>query len=190
MLQIRRMQEVDLEQVQAIDRLSFSLPWPANAYRYELKENPNSMQWVAVVASDFSSGNGYSRRDGLLVGIIVVWLILDEAHIATLAVHPDYRGQGIARELLAEALIGAIQRGAQQATLEVRSGNVAAQRLYYSFNFTVVGNRPRYYKDNFEDALIMTASNLDADYLDWLKTGVLIHEKGWNLETPQQGGGL
>lgn len=179
MLQIRRMEERDLEQVQAIDRLSFSLPWPASAYRYELKENPGSMQWVSV-HQEGQFAPGFST----VVGVIVVWMILDEAHIATLAVHPDYRGQGIARELLAEALIATIQRGASQATLEVRAGNVTAQRLYDSFNFAVVGTRPRYYKDNYEDALLMTTSNLNADYLGWLK------EKSWRLPTPLPGGKL
>lgn len=180
MLQIRRMEEHDLEQVQVIDRLSFSLPWPASAYRYELKENPNSIQWVAVTPEIVDPGNSQGR----VVGVIVVWLILDEAHIATLAVHPDYRGRGIARDLLAEALIGAIQRGARQATLEVRAGNTAAQHLYDSFRFAVVGRRPHYYKDNHEDALIMTAGSLNTDYLEWLK------EKGWQQSIPQPGGKL
>jgi ribosomal-protein-alanine N-acetyltransferase len=180
MLQIRRMEERDLEQAQAIDRLSFSLPWPASAYRYELKENPHSMQWVAVAPEIVDPGNSQGR----VVGVIVVWLILDEAHIAPLAVHPDYRGRGISRDLLAEALIGAIQRGARQATLEVRAGNIAAQRLYDSFHFAVVGRRPRYYKDNHEDALIMTAGSLDTGYLEWLK------EKDWQQSNPQPGGKL
>jgi len=158
-LRIRRMQEKDLEQVQAIDRLSFSLPWPAKAYRYELTENPNSLQWVAEVTDPFP----------YVVGVIVVWLILDEAHIATIAVHPDYRGQGIAQEILAAALIDVIQSGANQATLEVRAGNHIAQKLYFRFGFEIAGSRPHYYKDNHEDALIMTAKHLDLEYLERLK---------------------
>ncbi|MBP1693125.1 MAG: putative acetyltransferase [Chloroflexi bacterium] len=160
---IRRMQEKDLQQVQAIDRLSFSLPWPVKAYRYELIENPNSIQWVAE----------YRQPVNLVVGVIVVWLILDEAHIATIAVHPDYRGQGIAHKILAAALIDSIKRGASQATLEVRAGNQIAQKLYFRFGFEIAGSRPRYYQDNHEDALIMTAKNLDAAYLEWLKGGGL-----------------
>jgi [ribosomal protein S18]-alanine N-acetyltransferase len=183
MVQIRRMQEYDLEQVQAIDRLSFSLPWPANAYRYELKENPSSLQWVASTPVDSLEGQA-GEAPMRVVGVIVVWLILDEAHIATLAVHPDSRGRGIARALLAKALIDAIRRGARQATLEVRSGNEAAQRLYHDFHFDVVGRRPHYYKDNLEDALIMTASNLDVAYLDWLRTKARICVKPGELEIP------
>jgi ribosomal-protein-alanine N-acetyltransferase len=177
---IRRMEERDLEQVQMIDRLSFSMPWPLKAYRYELKENPNSLQWVAEVAS-IEPAAQESPLTGV-VGLIVVWMILDEAHIATIAVHPDYRRRSIAQQLLAVALVEAIQRGASQATLEVRSGNVAAQKLYHRFNFEIVGLRPRYYQDNQEDALIMTNSHLGVKYLNWL------NREGWKeIERPAGG---
>lgn len=157
------MQASDLEQVRSIDRLSFSLPWPASAYEYELFENPASLIWVAEITPP-----GEPSR---VIGVIVVWLILDEVHIATLAVHPDRRGQGVAQELLVVALIGSIQKGMLQATLEVRASNFIAQRLYRRFGFDIVGRRIRYYQDNNEDALIMTANRLDAQYLRWLQTG-------------------
>lgn len=159
-LVVRRMELADLDQVQAIDRISFSLPWPASAYRYELKENPLSLLWVA----ELRQGDGQRR----IAGVVVVWLILDEAHIATIAVHPEYRGQGIGRRLLASAVRDAIYRGAGLATLEVRASNLAAQNLYRRFRFEVVGSRPHYYKDNHEDALIMTVSGLGEADFEWL----------------------
>jgi [ribosomal protein S18]-alanine N-acetyltransferase len=177
--QIRRMEERDLKRVQLIDRLSFSLPWPMKAYQYELKENPNSLQWVAE-----STSAGRLAEEAPLtgvVGMIVVWMILDEAHIATIAVHPDFRGHGIAQQLLATALMESIRRGASQATLEVRSGNENAQKLYHRFFFEPVGRRPRYYQDNQEDALIMTNRNLGVKYLDWL------NREGWKHGNPQPG---
>jgi ribosomal-protein-alanine N-acetyltransferase len=160
---VRPMREQDLQQVQAIDRLSFSMPWPESAYRFELRENPLSLLWVAEAA----------LKSGLeqVVGVIVVWLVVDEVHIATLAVHPDFRGRGIAKLLLVAALKAAIQRGLQSATLEVRANNEVAQRLYQQFGFQIVGRRPRYYRDNNEDALIMTASRLGIEYLGWLESG-------------------
>lgn len=160
---IRPMQAEDLDQVQMIDKISFSMPWPESAYRYELFDNPASLLWVA----ESQDAAGVLR----VVGVVVVWLVLDEAHIATIAVHPDYRGRGIAQALLCTALIGAIERGMTSATLEVRAHNLAAQRLYRRFRFEQTGLRPRYYRDNFEDALIMTANKLDQDYLRWLKDG-------------------
>lgn len=160
-MRIRPMRLEDLEQVHAIDRMSFSIPWPENSYRYELLDNPRSMQ--LVMETDAPGG---PRQ---VVAVIVVWLIEDEAHIATLSVHPDYRGQGISRELLAATLIEAIHLGMRTATLEVRANNLVAQALYSRFRFTVYGRRPRYYRDNDEDALIMTVEGLDGDYLKWLE---------------------
>lgn len=161
--QIRPMREEDLEQVQAIDQISFSVPWPANAYRFELRENDSSRLWVAEEI--------FPGQSAKILGVIVMWMILDEAHIATLSVLPEYRGQGIGAALLAEALKEGIRLGADSATLEVRAGNLAAQNLYRRFRFDIVGRRQRYYRDNHEDALIMTAENLDARYLHWLESG-------------------
>ncbi len=146
---IRHMRSDDLEQVHALDKMSFSMPWPESSYRYELFENPGSLLWVAEVQE---TGGALQ-----VVGMVVVWLVVDEAHIATIAVHPDYRGRGIAQELLCASLIESIERGMRSATLEVRAHNLAAQRLYRRFRFEEAGLRPRYYRDNFEDALIMTA---------------------------------
>lgn len=148
MVVIRPMQIKDIEAVQEIDRLSFSAPWPAGAFRFELLENEQSLVWVAE--------QGGKEADLQVVGSLVIWLILDEAHIATVAVHPDYRQGGIGKFLLARGLLEAMGRETDQATLEVRSSNLAAQALYRGFGFQVVGRRARYYRDNREDALIMT----------------------------------
>lgn len=141
---IRPMRVEDLATVYQIDCLSFSLPWPANAFRYELMENQNSRLWVAELTS--------ADEVGVVVGAIVVWLVVDEAHIATLAVHPDYRRRGIATQLLKTALQESARLGMRSATLEVRAGNLAAQALYQRFGFEVVGRRRAYYQDNHEDA--------------------------------------
>ena len=152
------MQASDLEQVRAIDQASFSMPWPASAYTYELNENPLSRLWVAEIQT--------SGAPEKIIGMIVTWLILDEVHIATIAVHPEHRGQGVAQQLLITALVDALHRGIRQATLEVRASNVIAQKLYRRFGFEIAGRRPRYYKDNNEDAIIMTGSKSN------LKSGV------------------
>lgn len=163
---IRPMDAKDLPEVQAIDQISFAMPWPVSAYRYELFENPGSLLWVAEEQRADGSGR--------VVGMVVVWLIIDEAHIATIAVHPYYRGRGIAAELMSTALAGAIGRGMLSATLEVRANNPPAHRLYDRFGFEEVGRRPRYYRDNLEDALILTIEKLDGEYREWLL------RRGWN----------
>lgn len=162
---IRPMVMDDLKQVSIIDRASFSLPWPASAFRYELLQNRSSLLYVAEVSLP---------EERLVIGSIVVWMILDEAHIATIAVEPEYRGRGISRELVARALMEAIQKGARLATLEVRAHNSIAQTLYQRFGFMVVGRRSQYYRDNNEDALIMTVSfqqrgDLGLSYRKWIE---------------------
>lgn len=177
-LVIRRMRAEDLNQAVLLDCMSFSLPWPPSAYLHELN-NTGGKVWVAeqmleapleyrspfpVPVADFVQPAGARA----VVGVIVVWLIVDEAHIATLAVHPELRRQGIARKLLCVALKEAAEDGMLSALLEVRAGNQAAQDLYRKFGFDVVGRRTRYYQDNFEDALLMTLANLSVSRLDEL----------------------
>ena len=142
---IRKMTLDDIEQVIAIDRVSFSLPWPERSFRFELTDNPASRCWVAEV-------------DGKIVGIIVVWLIVDEVHVATIATHPEFRRQGIAKNLLSYALQHMSMEGAQSSFLEVRASNLVAQDLYRKFGFEESGVRRRYYRDNDEDAILMTLS--------------------------------
>ncbi|HUV26971.1 MAG TPA: ribosomal protein S18-alanine N-acetyltransferase [Anaerolineales bacterium] len=155
----RPMRKDDLDSVMVIDRFSFSMPWPESAYRHDLIENPNALLRVAEVVSTISNAQ--------VVGMVDVWLILDEAHIATLAVHPDYRGQGIASRLIKLVLIEAHEKGASSAMLEVRASNHAAQSLYKNFGFKIVQRRPRYYYDNKEDAFLMNLDNL----ADWEVSG-------------------
>lgn len=149
----RPMKLEDLDQVVTIDQLSFSLPWPAHSFRYELVENDVSRQWVAEVQS---LGGMPAAGGAKVIAMIVVWQILDEAHIATLAVHPDYRGRGIGREILLTALRECAAQGAHSATLEVREHNAVAIAMYQKLGFTVVGRRPRYYQDTNEAAILMT----------------------------------
>ncbi len=144
---IRRMTLEDVPTVHAIDTLSFSLPWPERSFRFELTENPVSRNWVA-------------ESGGRIAAMLVLWLIVDEAHIATLATAPDFRRQGISERLMIAALVSARDEGATRAFLEVRAGNAAALALYKKYGFVVDGIRPKYYKDNQEDAILMSLSSL------------------------------
>ena len=155
---------LDIPQVHAVDRQSFNLPWPEKSYQYELTQNPNSILWVAEALPDQP---GLTPR---IVGMIVVWFIVDEAHIAALEVHPEFRRRGLSKKLLALGLKVAIQLGAIESTLEVRESNLAAQKLYEKFGFREVGRRLHYYRDNNEDAVLMTVKDLGTAYLSWLET--------------------
>jgi [ribosomal protein S18]-alanine N-acetyltransferase len=145
---IRRMTLDDVPAVHEIDELSFSLPWPERSFRFELSANPVSRSWVAEV-------------DGKIAAMLVLWFIIDEAHIATIAVHPDFRRHGIGEQILIHALRAVQGEGAKRAFLEVRVGNVAAQAMYKKYGFEVAGVRSGYYKDNNEDALLMNLEKFD-----------------------------
>jgi ribosomal-protein-alanine N-acetyltransferase len=137
----------DIPAVVAIDRMSFTLPWPERSYRYELTENAASWFFVAELAGE---------EETRVLGYVGFWLVADEVHISTIAVHPEFRRQGIGELLLRTALEKAKQFGAEMATLEVRASNHGAIQLYQLYGFEVVGRRKGYYHDNQEDAILMT----------------------------------
>lgn len=149
---IRPMRQDDLAMVTLLDQLSFTEPWPKNTFAYELTTNYS----ICQVAVDLS---------GNVLGAIVVWLVVDEAHVATIAVHPDHRQKGIGAGLLANALLIACYRGVLTSLLEVRVSNLPAIKLYERFGYQVDSVRKNYYQDNQEDALLLSLSRLDEEQL-------------------------
>ena len=142
------MRVADLTTVQLIERSSFSTPWPAQAYRQEIETNRLAQYLVALMGDTIVAYGG-------------IWLMVDEAHVTTFAVHPRYRRRRIGEQLILALLDLARERHAREATLEVRLSNLPARRLYEKYGFRPVGIRPRYYSDNNEDALIMTTEPLE-----------------------------
>jgi ribosomal-protein-alanine N-acetyltransferase len=157
---VRRMTEEDVLVVHALDVASFNLPWPLSAYQFEVSRNPDSLPLVIEVKDD--------QGNWRIAGVMVIWLILDEAHIGTIAIDAEYRRKGLARRLLGEGLMISHTKGAVAAYLEVRRGNIGAQELYRQFGFTIEGVRPGYYKDNHEDALLLTLKPLIANQIESL----------------------
>lgn len=145
--QIRPMQLDDIPDIIAIEE-QFT-PIPFEGYQNELLNNPYACYFVLVAH--------VWPRPGQIIGYIGHWLLAGEAHISIIATDSDWRGRKLGALLLLHTLTIAIQQEATIATLEVRSSNEAAQNLYLKYGFEIVGERPRYYRDNGEDALIMTA---------------------------------
>jgi len=137
----------DVPAVHEIEQLSFRTPWPARAFEQELRGNRLARYVVA-------------RAGDTVVGFAGVWLMVDDAHVTTFGVHPDWRRQGIGRQLLLSLYELSVTLGARQMTLEVRVSNGPAQALYRAFGFEIVGRRPHYYNDDGEDALVMTTPEL------------------------------
>ena len=142
-VRIEPMALADLPAVHAIERASFTSPWPEHAYRSEIETNRLAHYLVV-------------RAGERIVGYGGMWLMVDEAHITTFAIHPAWRRRHIGERLLLAFLDLAVEQEAHEATLEVRLSNLPARRLYEKYGFRPVGLRPRYYSDDNEDALIMT----------------------------------
>jgi len=159
-IRIEPMRPGDLDEVLAIERVSFTNPWSRQAFLYELRDNPVAKLWVARGAeageSDavHASANTPSQP---IVGYVCLWRIADEVHVTNLAVHPAYRRRGVGRHLMGTLLEHYRGQGAARVALEVRPSNVEARRLYEAFGFRQVGLRKGYYFDTGEDALLLEA---------------------------------
>ncbi|MEG6612972.1 ribosomal protein S18-alanine N-acetyltransferase [Pseudoclostridium thermosuccinogenes] len=146
-VEIVKMTEELIDDIMIVENLSFGVPWSRNAFLEEIKNNKFAVYIAAKVG-------------GRAVGYAGMWKVLDEAHITNIAVHPEFRNAGIG-SLLMETLIDmAKKEGITSMTLEVRKGNINAQRLYFKYGFTVEGIRKGYYSDNGEDALILWKNDL------------------------------
>lgn len=189
---LRPMRYEDIDAVSEVERECFSTPWPASAYRRELRDNRLGRYLVLVEAREETAAPAhavesapddavYSVRRAVgqllrpfgrasiapvappserVVGFAGMWLMLDEAHVTTIGVKPELRGQGLGELLFARLIEIAMEVGARRATLEVRVSNQPAQALYRKYGFRDEGVRRRYYSDNNEDALIMWSDRL------------------------------
>lgn len=175
-LRLRFMQVNDLAQVIAIEAQSFASPWPERSYRFEINQSQVS-HMVVLESSEVRPLNGWKRwlqglrgrgmlSRHLLLGYGGLWRIQEEAHISTIASHPAYRGSGYGELLLAAMVRRALHLGAQYVVLEVRVGNVVAQRLYDKYGFKVTGVKKNYYQKEGEDAYEMRLNLLPQENQD------------------------
>jgi len=143
------MQKEDVDGIMEIERVSFgTFHWSPESF---LSEIDNTMGYYLT---------GIDKETGKVLGYCGFWLILDEAHITTIAVRPELRGQHLGEVLLQRLIEEAYKNNAKWITLEVRASNIAAQNLYYKYDFKSLGLRKKYYQDNDEDALIMWTENI------------------------------
>lgn len=127
-----------------IEQVSFSTPWSQQAFTYEILQN-NFADYIVAVQGD------------KVIGYAGMWLVLDEAHITNVAVHPAYRGKKLGQALMTELMRRAMLMGVVRMTLEVRPSNKVARELYKKLGFQEKGRRKKYYTDTNEDAIIMWA---------------------------------
>lgn len=186
---IDRMTMSDVPRVIEIERLAYPSTWPPSAYRKELQDNRWAHYIVLrdkrileeqVSASQESERLRKNRPFPLsllpgrpialapspdlasIIGFSGLWLMVDEAHVTTIAMHPEHRGLGLGEFLLVSLIDISYNIGAKWVTLEVRVSNHTAQNLYRKYGFREAGVRHRYYSDNQEDALIMWTDEINS----------------------------
>ena len=153
-----RMLLPDVPIVSELEKRCFPAPWSADTYRHELLHNARSFYSVIRPGS-----TPELAQLPPILGYAGYWLLDGEAHIMTIAIHPDWQRHKLGEWLLLEILASARTKEAHQATLEVRMSNNAAISLYTKLGFGEVGLRKRYYRDNGEDARLLTLFDLDKE---------------------------
>jgi ribosomal-protein-alanine N-acetyltransferase len=222
-LGIEPMQLEDVAEVRSIEEASFTLPWPRNAYRREIVENKLARYLVirdldAVAdASHEDQATSLNRKRPKpfplslfpsvdkereqqwrygrpsLVAYGGLWLMVDEAHITTIASRPDVRGLYVGELMLTALIDVAIGLAARWVTLEVRVSNNLARSLYKKYSFRSTGIRPRYYSDNQEDALVMWSEDINVGGFQRMlqeRIANLRHKHSWTTTYPETGGFL
>jgi len=184
---VEPMQMADVPEVGRVERRCFSNPWPASAYRRELRNLAQNYyivlrgsdaqtlrsrgrfiedyaeNWRGLRALGLLSLRGKSAEESEtapIAGFAGMWHLYDEAHVTTIGIDTPYRGRGLGEALLLALLDEAVRRGANVMTLEVRVSNDSAMKLYEKYGFTIQGVRPGYYSDNGEDAYLMWSPSL------------------------------
>lgn len=143
-IQISKMCKEDLNDIYEICKMSFPIPWEKITFEKEL----SNILSTYLVAKD----------EDKVIGYIGLWFVMDECQIITLAVHQNYRRNGIATQLLDEMLKECKKHKSTYISLDVRATNFAAQKLYAKYGFVEEVFRKNYYSNpdgTHEDAIIM-----------------------------------
>ena len=140
-MEIVTMTEAHVAQVATLEKLCFSDPWSENSVASELK-NPLSLWLVALEGETVAGYIGSQSVEG-------------EADMMNVAVHPDFRRQGVGAQLVVALEQALRQRQVYSLSLEVRASNAPARALYEKLGFRQVGCRPNYYRHPKEDGLIL-----------------------------------
>lgn len=141
-LTIRKMKTSDIDGVLEVERASFTSPWTKEVFFQEIVKNKHAHYFVSIVNGD-------------IIGYAGLWIVLSDAQVTNIAIHPNFRGNKFGEKLFHYIFHYAIKQGVQRLSLEVRTSNIAAQRMYRKFGLVPGGIRKGYYTDNKEDAIIM-----------------------------------
>jgi len=165
-IQLNMMTLDDVPYVAWLEQLCFTSPWSEATYRHEIQANFRAFYYVmrpALSSDSVTLSSNFEPTQPRILAYGGFWLMGDEAHIVTIASHPEWRRRQLGELMLLLLLIEAHDMGARSVTLEVRPSNLPALALYQKQGFEEVGRRKRYYRDNDEDALLLTLFYLNDD---------------------------
>ena len=164
-IKIKKMTAEDVDEVSKLEELVYpNHHWSKNSFYNE-------------IANKLASYYCIKNENDKIIAYIGFWQILEEAHITTLAVHPDYRNLQLAQVLLIKIIEDCYDNMVKFITLEVRESNLPAIKLYEKFLFSSIGIRKKYYQDNGENAIIMFTQNI---WYDKFKNNFLEIKKNIN----------
>ena len=139
---IRRMREEDLADVARLEKEIFSDPWSENAIRESMEQS----QTLLLSALE----------DGVLVGYLIVYYVLEDKEIARIAVESNFRRNGVASRLLKELAFICADNGVNKLLLDVRESSESAKAFYKKKGFVLDGVRKNYYTNPTENAILMS----------------------------------
>ncbi len=146
----------DLAQVMVIEDQVFPSPRTHAFYAQEVTQN----QYAHYLVLHGVERGANASESAAVAAYGGYWLLGEDAHVMAIAVDPTWQRLGLGAWLMLELSATAWQQGAQRVTLEMRVSNRAAAALYAKLGFQEVGRRKRYYRDNNEDALLLSLEDL------------------------------
>lgn len=141
----------DLEAILSIERACFPTPWEADVLAHDLSQNPCA-RYLLILENE------------RVIGCGCLWLLMEEAHLMSVAILPAFRRTGAGEALMRALIQAAADGGARFMELECRRSNLAAQALYHKLGFLRVGCRKGYYEDSGEDAFVYALIALPAGH--------------------------
>jgi len=142
---VRQMEIHDIFNVVKVEVATYNTPWPQDIFFRELVENTHAHYFVATLDDD-------------VIGYGGMWLVVDDAQITNIAIHPSYRGHKYGEKLFKQMIDYGVHHGMKRLSLEVRESNTVAQSMYEKFGLVRAGIRKNYYTDDGEDAVVMWVS--------------------------------
>src|SRR5699024_5876125 len=132
---VRKMEIDDISNVGKVETASYENPWPQDIFFRALAENDHAHYFVAILHDE-------------VIGYGGMWLVVDDAQITNIAIHPSYRGHKFGEKLFQYIFDYGAHHGMRRLSLEVRKSNIVAQRMYQKFGLVRAGIRKNYYTDD------------------------------------------